>query len=275
MFAFRERKDRMKFSIIVVCLNPGEKLNETLDSILIQRFQDYEIIIKDGGSKDGSVEARREDERIRFYQQKDTGIYDAMNQAVAYAQGDFVLFLNCGDVFYDDTVLEKTAAFLAQQPSQEWLVVYGDTFEAQNRVVIASAPEITGLTCYRNIPCHQVCFYSRELCQKKPYDLQYKIRADYDHFLWCYYEAGAKMVHMNLTVSSYEGGGFSEKKENMLRDEKEHQMITEHYMSAKELTQYRLFMLLTLAPLRKKLASSKLFGGIYHWLKECIYRSRI
>ena len=55
----------MKFSIIVVCLNPGEKLNHTIDSILSQTYQDYEVIVKDGGSRDGSIEAMREDVRIR------------------------------------------------------------------------------------------------------------------------------------------------------------------------------------------------------------------
>ena len=85
----------MKFSIIVVCLNPGEKLNKTLDSILQQTCQDYEIVVKDGGSRDGSIEGMRKEARICLYVEKDKGIYDAMNQAVAAAKGDFILFLNC------------------------------------------------------------------------------------------------------------------------------------------------------------------------------------
>ena len=54
----------MKFSIIVVCLNPGPKLNQTLDSILSQTYPSFEIIVKDGGSRDGSIETMREDRRI-------------------------------------------------------------------------------------------------------------------------------------------------------------------------------------------------------------------
>lgn len=279
----------MKFSIIVVCLNPGDKLNQTLDSILSQSYEDYEIIVKDGGSRDGSVEAMREDSRIRLHREKDTGIYDAMNQAVSYASGDFILFLNCGDVFYDENVLTKTAGYIEkevnagtkhskveQQPGQQpvkqpCLVIYGDTFSGKNQVTIASAPQITGFTCYRNIPCHQVCFYAAELCRRKPYDLKYKIRADYDHFLWCFYKGQAKMVHMEMTVASYEGDGFSEKKENVERDKKEHREITSTYMSKTELLKYRLIMLATLAPLRRFLAENKAFSGIYHRLKDCIY----
>lgn len=265
----------MRFSIIVVCLNPGVKLNETLDSILTQSYQDYEIIVKDGGSKDGSIEDMRRDAHICLYQEKDTGIYDAMNQAVSHATGDFILFLNCGDIFYNGKVLAKTAEYIDRQSQadQLGLVLYGDTFSGKNQVTIASAPRITGFTCYRNIPCHQVCFYAAELCYKKPYDLNYKIRADYDHFLWCFYKAQAKMIHMDLTVASYEGDGFSEKKENIERDKKEHEQITSTYMSKTELIKYRLIMLATLAPLRRFLAENKAFSGIYHRLKEKIYGS--
>ena len=263
----------MKFSIIVVCLNPGEKLRQTLDSILAQTYSDYEIVIKDGGSKDGSIEGLREDVRfsqnpkVKIYVEKDTGIYDAMNQAVAHAEGDFILFLNCGDIFYRDTVLEETAHFAVSDN----LVLYGDTFSEKNGVIIASAPEITGFTCYRNIPCHQSCFYAARLCKEKPYDAAYRIRADYDHFLWCYYVAKAKMQHMGFPVASYEGGGYSESKENRKRDKEEHKQITEHYMGKGELLKYRLIMLATLAPLRSAMAESKLFSGLYHSIKEIVY----
>ena len=89
----------VKFSILVVCLNPGAKLAETVESIRKQEYRDYEIIVKDGGSKDGSVGLLPADEKIRLIEKKDTGIYDAMNQAVSEAAGEYVLFLNCGDLF--------------------------------------------------------------------------------------------------------------------------------------------------------------------------------
>ena len=104
----------MKFSIIVVCLNPGPKLNQTLDSILSQTYPSFEIIVKDGGSRDGSIETMREDRRIHLYQESDHSIYEAMNQAVSHVTGDYILFLNCGDLFYDDEVLTHTAQFMEQ-----------------------------------------------------------------------------------------------------------------------------------------------------------------
>ncbi len=261
----------MKFSVIVVCLNPGKKLNQTLDSILRQTWEDYEIIVKDGMSSDGSIEKMRRDERIRFFARKDTGIYDAMNQAVEQAAGDFILFLNCGDVFYHEKVLEETAAYAKRESDWDKLVLYGNTYSEKSQVLIVSPPEITGFSCYRNIPCHQSCFYGAKLCKEKSYNQEYRIRADYDHFLWCFYKAKAKMVYMNLTVASYEGGGYSESKENQKRDRREHQEITASYMKKGELLRYRLFLLVTLAPLRRMLAESALFSGGYHWMKERIY----
>ena len=89
----------MKISVITVCLNSGEKLSATLDSILGQGCQDVEVILKDGGSTDGSVERWKQEnasrpgaERVRIIVEEDRGIYDAMNQAVAHAAGDFLLF---------------------------------------------------------------------------------------------------------------------------------------------------------------------------------------
>ena len=76
----------MIFSILVVCLNPGDKLRHTIESVLEQTESDYEILVKDGGSTDGCMAMLPQDERIRVVSQKDLGIYDAMNQAVAQAR---------------------------------------------------------------------------------------------------------------------------------------------------------------------------------------------
>lgn len=275
----------MKFSVITVCLNPGEKLDATLASVLEQTFEDAEVVLKDGGSKDGSVERwKRENAshpgfgRVRVLEEKDKGIYDAMNQAAAHALGEFLIFLNCGDVFPDKRVLERTAEVLAKEErmgtDMDSLVLYGDTYSEKNGVVIAAAPAISGFTCYRNIPCHQSCFYSAALCREKPYDLRYRIRADYDHFLWCFYRARAKTRHMGFPVAVYEGGGFSEKRENKALDRQEHREITGKYMGRGELFRYRAIMACSLAPLRTAMAESRLFSGVYHWLKGKIYRRK-
>lgn len=82
------------------------------------------------------------------------------------------------------------------------------------------------------------------------------------------------MRHMDFSVASYEGGGFSESPENRKRDKREHRQITSTYMSGAELFRYRAVMALTLAPLRSAMAESRLFSGVYHWIKERIYHRK-
>lgn len=268
----------MKFSIVVVSLNPGDKLKKTLQSILMQDFTDYEVIVKDGGSKDGCLERAAEeldDPRIHLYTEKDKSIYDGMNQAVSHAQGEYIYFLNCGDKFYDKKVLGKIAGEIAvvekKEPGKRH-IFYGDIFGEKNGVHITPAPKITGFTCYRNVPNHQSCFYSATLCKEKPFEIRFKIRGDYEHFLWCFYKAEADMVYIKTPIAYYEGGGYSESRENIARSKAEHREITAKYMSRKELFRYRAVMLLTLAPLRTFMAENPVLSGFYNRMRSLLYR---
>ena len=107
-----------KFSIVTVCYNAGDKLYETIKTALKQDYSDFEIIIKDGLSKDDSLLKVPVDERISVYSYGDKGIYDAMNQAVEKITGDYVYFLNCGDSFYDEKVLSGVAEFIEKNPDK-------------------------------------------------------------------------------------------------------------------------------------------------------------
>lgn len=272
----QERKlmEDCRFSIIVVCLNAGDKLEQTVGSIWKQTYENYEIIVKDGGSTDGSIEAlfgqEKDQKRLKLIKEADGGIYEAMNQAILHAAGDYVLFLNCGDSFPDADILEKTAAFIRKQPGCG--IYYGDTFCERTNTGVASPPHITPFVCYRNIPCHQSCFYGRELFSQKQYDPSYRIRADYDHFLWCVFKGGAEPAYMGFVTASYEGGGYSESKANQKRDKEEHRKITRTYFSRGQLFRYQLAMACTLAPLRRFLAEKTLLSGLYQKLKARIYR---
>lgn len=263
-------KKQVFFSVIVVCLNAGDKLIDTVNSILMQNYENYEILVKDGLSKDGSVEKLPVSTKIRIYREKDSGIYEAMNQASCQVQGDYVLFLNCGDTFYQADVLQKTADFIEQDAGHG--IYYGDTFCEQTHTTVVSSPEITPFTCYRNIPCHQSCFYRKDLLIKKPYDPKLRIRADYDHFLWCYFKADAKPVHMNLVVAAYEGGGYSESRSNRKRDKQEHKQIVKTYMSRGQRMKFAFIMAITLAPIRRFLAEKTPLSGVYNKIKAGLYR---
>ncbi len=275
-------REEINYSILVVCLNAGQRLLDTIDSIISQEYQNYEIIIKDGESTDGSIERVKEkyaayEDKMHIYIRKDTGIYDAMNQAIAYATGEYYLFLNTGDSFYDEHVLKKiTDGIYTKQDELGKMpdIVYGNLYHKALDNVIYASPKINDFTCYRNVPCHQTCFYHKSMFTERGYEPKYNVRADYEHFLWCFYEKKAMICYLPVMTASYEGGGYSETKEHRKQSAKQHQEITQYYMGKAKAFKYKLILLLTLAPLRSFLAGNKDFSKIYNATKTMIYRLR-
>lgn len=262
----------VRFTVITVTFNAGEKLKETVTGILEQTYDNYEILIKDGLSSDESPGTVPENEKIRLVSCKDAGIYDAMNQAVSMAEGDYIIFMNCGDYFYDKDVLKNAAEMIEKNPGRG--IYYGDAYFRLSKEVIHMPSEITDFVCYRHIPCHQACIFATELFQEKAFDLQYKIRADYEFFLRQYYQNKVRPFYMKLVVADYEGGGYSETKENRKRDKREHRDITGTYMKKSKLFQYHLIMIITLQPLRHWIAQRSCFAGLYDKIKTAVYRSK-
>ena len=262
----------MLYSVIVVTLNAGEKLIETVRNAVRQTYEDMEILVKDGGSTDGSVEQlRREitDGRVRVITQPDKGIYDAMNQAVELAQGKFFVFMNCGDYFASSTVLDEMSHMISKD---EKAIYYGDRIQRSTGQRETSPKEITKSICYRNIPCHQTCFYSADCFAVRKYNPEYRVRADYEHFLWCYFEGKVYFRYVPIAVCSYEGGGFSETKQNVKKSAREHKEIAARYFSTWERVSFRLYLILTLQPLRHAMAQSKMFSGFYAGIVKWIRR---
>ena len=259
----------MKFSVICVTLNPGEKLRETVSSVLGQTYKNIELIIKDGGSNDNSLDFldSLKDARIKVVREKDKSIYDGMNMAVREASGDYYIFLNSGDLFADDKVLAKVSSHIIAHTAN---IVYGNLIRSENDVVIPYPSAMKDFDLFRNVPCHQVCFYDKAMFMKRGYDLQYKVRSDYEHFLYCVYVLGAKLSHIDYPIAIYEGGGFSETKDNLAISKAEHKAVTKLYMGKKVII-YRLIMIITLQPLREKMASSKAFSGVYQKIKGMLY----
>lgn len=260
----------MKISVIIVSLNAGEELKKTVDSVLSQDFDDYEILIKDGGSTDGSLEMIPDDSKIRIVKSPDTGIYDAMNQALESAAGEWCIFLNCGDYLYDTGVLGDVAPLLTGKNT----VVYGDIYDRISDARISSNPEIDEFALYRNVPCHQACIYEREMLLAHPFDENLRVRADYEQFLWCFYIAKAKFIYTDRLISSYMGGGFSETRENVKTSAREHKEIISRYMPEKNIKKYRRRMILTLAPLRGAIARNPVTGKLYNRIKSGIYKKK-
>lgn len=276
------------FSIIVASFNAGDRLKKTLQNILQQTCGDYEILVKDGLSGDGSLRELPDDPRIRIFSRRDGGIYDGMNQALPEAHGKYVYFLNCGDYLYRENVLEEVKAAAEareaagkrgdaddrarKQPQQ--YVFYGSIYERLTGQTVAANPVMDDFACYRNLPCHQACFYSAGLFRSRGFDTDLKVRADYEHFLYCRYRAHAELVCLPLTVADYEGGGYSETADNRKISAAEHRVVTALYMPAAERLLFRAYMILTLQPLREKFARGKHTAALYDRIKNGIYGKR-
>ena len=272
----------MLFSVITVCLNAGEKLKESVESLLCQTMTDYELIVKDGGSTDGSVELLEEDlgesalpdgVSVRVIHKTDSGIYDGMNQALEEARGDYIYFLNCGDLLHDSRVFAcvRERILSEDKKDRKARIFYGHVREAGSGQIVCANPELDDFALFRNIPCHQACFYDRRLFEERQFDLSLKVRADYEHFLWCHYAAGAETVPMDLVIADYEGGGYSESPEGRRISASEHRAVTEKYMPAGKPALYRLIMILTLQPLRERLSKNPATARAYQSLKRLVY----
>ncbi|MDR0963914.1 MAG: hypothetical protein LBM60_04785, partial [Clostridium sp.] len=187
---------------------------------------------------------------------------------------------------FSNTILEEVAVLIDREQKEALArcatspkkdirpsIYYGDVYKASNGNVLYASPKITGFTCYRNIPCHQAIFYDEVLFSQHLYQARYRIRGDYEHFLWCFYREKARMIYLNRTIATYEGGGFSEKRENRKLDLEEHQAITRKYMKKSEIFRYELLLVLTLRSLRKRLASNHTFTKVYEaFKKRVLYR---
>ena len=125
---------RCKFTIITVCYNAEEYIENTIKSVLRQSYRDIEYIIKDGQSVDGTMAIVRNltdnDNRVIISQGKDRGIYDAMNIAVKAADGEYILFLNAGDIFADENVLKKIVDFETDRKADMY---YGNIIEVDGK----------------------------------------------------------------------------------------------------------------------------------------------
>lgn len=261
----------MKISVIVVTLNSGENLIKTIDNIEEQTYNDYEIIVKDGGSSDGSIEVVRAKkyDNLSIHIYPDKGIYDAMNQAVKLALGDYVIFINAGDGFYDNSVLEKMAAAVKET---ENVIAYGDAFFELSNSLSKAPKVITESVCYRNIPCHQAIFYSRDILLRRGFDISYRIRADYEHFLWAFTTDKIRFKYLDFPVCTYEGGGFSESKKNRSLDRAEYNKVVRNYIPIAVRFKNRLLLIVTLHKVRGAIAKNPATAKFYQKIKTAIMK---
>jgi len=210
----------MKFSIITINYNEGEGLQKTIISVLEQTCKDYEYIVIDGGSSDGSVDIIRQYTGHLAYwvSEKDSGIYNAMNKGIKAAKGDYCIFMNSGDRFYNKDVLSSV------KEQDKWAdVVCGDICFGEHN--ISPNPEkVTMKTLYKHTLYHQASFIKTVLLQSDPYDESMRSAADWKWFLHALVFNNATYVHISVTIAFFEGGGFSEKQHTIGQKELEDEL---------------------------------------------------
>lgn len=173
-------------SIITITYNAAGEIMPTLESVASQTFRDFEHILIDGASSDATVELARQFGHVRILSEKDRGLYDAMNKGLRMARGRYVLFLNAGDAFHSDGILEK----YAERAMAGDDIIYGDTVivDANRHVVCKrhlTAPELLTFESFVRgmLICHQAFMVRRDIAPE--YDLSYRFSADYDWTVKC------------------------------------------------------------------------------------------
>ena len=200
----------MKFSIITVNYNHRDGLRKTIQSVINQTFADFEYIIIDGGSEDGSVGVIREySDKITYWvSERDKGIYNGMNKGIVQAKGTYVNFMNSGDVFYSNDILEKVNRLMDDSD-----FVIGKDFNQNPKtgeVFTTILPTRISMAAFYmwTLP-HQSAFIRRSLFNNSPYDESLRIVADWKFYLDKIVYEGKTIQLLDMPICNREQEGVS------------------------------------------------------------------
>lgn len=255
------------FSIVTVTLNPpAEDLRKTVESVLAQRIEDWELLVKDGGSTRCIDEELPDDSRIRFVNQADTGIFDAMNQALAQVQGDYVCFLNAGDLFYDGEALAAVAAAAALEPEVDFF--YGDVAKPRSRSGFEIYPEqLTRFFLFGHSICHQSWFVSKRYYNRdRRYETGMLSGADPRFLLRMILVDRVRLQKIKRVLISYQGGGVSQRLEVSIEAKKWFDKLRRSVYSKREYYSY--MVIYNTRDVLKKIFYDRVVWRILKWLRN-------
>ncbi|MBJ2185250.1 glycosyltransferase family 2 protein [Paramuribaculum intestinale] len=173
-----------RISVVTVCYNAVDCIEQTMLSVLDQTYHDIEYIIIDGGSTDGTVDIiKKYADRLAYWiSEPDKGIYDAMNKGIAVATGDYINFMNAGDTFRDQSSIYTYVDVI--KPESE--IIYGDVIiKYHSRFQYRKPLWLDHLS--ECLPfCHQSVIVKTGLLRDRQFDTSYRILGDYDFFYSCY-----------------------------------------------------------------------------------------
>lgn len=224
----------MKISVITVCFNAKETIEDTFLSVFDQTYPDIELIVIDGGSTDGTLQVveKHRDKIAYFTSEPDDGIYDAMNKGIKASGGDLLFFLNANDVFKDDKVLEKVTKVLEENADAkilfgnvEYLSESGETSKIQTYEKM-----IDDFALLSDNICHQCIFYHKSLFEDFGlYSKEFKLYADWDFNIKTLIKARVSAIYLPITVSKFRQGGISSTPETLALCKAEKNMLIDKY----------------------------------------------
>ncbi len=204
----------MKLSVITVNYNNCEGLKRTLNSIKLQSSRDFEWIVIDGGSTDESKELLDKNNNLITYwvSERDKGIYNAMNKGIKASRGEYLLFLNSGDCFYDSNVVGN---FYKDSGNEE--IIYGDILyenpDGTYRRQSLDKDQITICDLWIHTIPHQASFIKKTAFEKYGYyNEEIKVSADWFFYIKSIIVGCASYKHIDLTVSVMQPDGVSTKR---------------------------------------------------------------
>ncbi|MBD0404288.1 glycosyltransferase family 2 protein [Flammeovirga sp. EKP202] len=198
----------VKISVITISYNCENEIEDTIQSVIQQDYPNLEYIVVDGASKDKTpeiIEKYKESIHVAV-SEKDKGIYDAMNKGAQLASGDWVIYMNAGDIFYEDSTISQMFAQL--QPAIQLL--YGNhevVYEHLTKIKKAVGPN----QLWKGMVCsHQALFVKRDLLIQFPFEWEkWNISADF-HFIFNRWYEGAPFQHVDIFVAKFAAGGLSD-----------------------------------------------------------------
>lgn len=224
----------VKLTIITINYNNNLGLIKTIESIINQTWTDFEFIIIDGGSTDESLSTIKKYERHITYwvSEKDKGVYDAMNKGIQLAKGTFVNFMNSGDYYYTNTVLEE----IHHKFKNDVGILYGDSFyfnEAGYDRIEKTPSKLTFSHFVNSGINHQASFIKRDLFFKYfMYNLEYKISSDWEFFIYVLCKKNEPYEYLQKTICYYDFSGISAIAENLHIYHQERETIMKKHFSS-------------------------------------------
>ena len=242
----------MQLSIITINYNNASGLEQTFKSAEHQTYKQYEHIVIDGGSTDGSLNIIKKYEHVLDYwiSEKDTGIYNAINKGIHIANGKYLFFLNSGDLLHDNTVLNIIIPDLNNVD-----IVYGNLLiKETNKTWLKIYPKKLLFSYFLNdsLPHSGGVFILKSSFRDKlsKYDESLKIVSDWKWFILALFKYNYSYKHLDITIGIFDFSGISAKPENYNLLESEKKLVLEKnfprfYSEIANLSRYKdeLFML--------------------------------